>query len=244
MACKILKIGQLSDIHIGENEELVQGIDVRANFEHALNSESMSGLDLLVLSGDLANEEAEPGGYRFVADRIAKLDVPVCIIPGNHDHVEVMQRFFDIEVHGGKCFYRYDIAGRSMFFLDSACGTVSQEQLEWLKDEVPKVDGEVLLFMHHPPCFCNHRFMDMRYYLKNMLEVQETLSGFKNLHHVFCGHYHHEFELRMGEIEVHVAPSTQMQIDPNKPYFNLKSTKPGWRVIKWGEDFVDSTVKY
>ena len=60
MERKVLKIGQISDIHIGEDASLVQGIDVRKNFLAAYCSESMKDLDLLVLSGDLANENAEP----------------------------------------------------------------------------------------------------------------------------------------------------------------------------------------
>ena len=70
MPSKIIKIGQISDPHIGDTEEFVQGIDVRANFLKALHSPSMQNLDLLVLSGDLANENAEPGGYHFIKEQI------------------------------------------------------------------------------------------------------------------------------------------------------------------------------
>ena len=245
MASKVIKIGQISDLHIGEDENLVQGIDVRANFMKALNDSSMQDLDLLVLSGDLANEDAEPGAYKYVADSIKVCKTPVCIIPGNHDRIEVMQKFFDLEVHNGKCYYRYDIAGRSIFFIDSACGEVSRDQLDWLETEVPKVKGEVLLFMHHPPAFCNHRFMDLRFHLRNMVEVRETLEKFDNLHHIFCGHYHSEFEVTTNTgLNIHVAPATQMQIDPNTPYFNLKSSAPGWVTINWGEDFVETEVQF
>ena len=62
----MLKIGQISDIHIGNGEELVQGIDVCANFLKALNSDSMQNLDLLVLSGDLA-ENSQAAAYKHVA---------------------------------------------------------------------------------------------------------------------------------------------------------------------------------
>lgn len=243
MSTKVLKIGQISDIHVGEDESLVQGIDVRSNFLKALQSDSMKDLDLLVLSGDLANENAEPGAYRFIADQIKDVKCPVCIIPGNHDSLDVMVKFFDMPMKDGKCYFRYDLEGRSIFFLDSACGEVSREQLDWLEQEVPKADGEVVLFMHHPPCFCDHKFMDLRYHLRNMLEVQQVLLKFENLKHVFCGHYHHEFEVKIGHIYVHAAPSTQMQIDPNRPYFCLKSTKPGWQVIRWGES-VETEVIY
>ena len=78
MSSKILKIGQISDIHIGNGEELVQGIDVCANFRKALYSKSMQNLDLLVLSGDLS-ENSEPGAYEYVASLLKDCKSPYCI---------------------------------------------------------------------------------------------------------------------------------------------------------------------
>ena len=245
MSSKILKIGQISDIHIGNGNELVQGIDVCANFRKALNSDSMQGLDLLVLSGDLS-ENSDPGAYEYVASLLKDYKSPYCIITGNHDNINVMRQYFDLEsvIHGDRCYYRYDLEGRTIFFLDSACGNVSPEQLTWLQEEASKIKGEVILFMHHPPCFCGHRFMDLRYHLENMVEVQQVLAGIKNLTHIYAGHYHHHFEVNMGRQIVHVAPATQFQIDPNVPYFNLKSAAPGWQLIEWGEKFVETTVYF
>jgi len=245
MSSKILKIGQISDIHIGNGNELVQGIDVCANFRKALNSDSMQGLDLLVLSGDLS-ENSDPGAYEYVASLLKDYKSPYCIITGNHDDINVMRQYFDLEsvIHGDRCYYRYDLEGRTIFFLDSACGNVSPEQLTWLQEEASKIKGEVILFMHHPPCFCGHRFMDLRYHLENMVEVQQVLAGIKNLTHIYAGHYHHHFEVNMGRQIVHVAPATQFQIDPNVPYFNLKSAAPGWQLIEWGEKFVETTVYF
>lgn len=246
MEKRVLKIGQISDIHIGEDASLVQGIDVRKNFLAAYQSESMKGLDLLVLSGDLANEDAEPGAYSYIAGILKDCKVPVCIIPGNHDRIEVMEKFFDLKgkVHNGKCYYRYDIAGSSIFFLDSTDGTISSDQLSWFEEEAAKADGEILLFVHHPPCHCDHKFMDLRYAMKNMDEVQATLSRIKNLKHIFVGHYHCEMKVELGDKIVHVTPSTQMQIDPSKSVFCLSSAAPGWRLIEWGENFFETSVYF
>lgn len=242
---KVLKIGQISDSHIGKDGCLVQEIDVRKNFLTAYNSKFMKNLDLLVLSGDLA-DYAEPDAYSFIANVLKDSKVPVCVIPGNHDNVEVMEKFFDLKgkVHNGKCYYRYDIEGQSIFFLDSADGTVSSEQLSWLEEETAKVDGEVLLFLHHPPCHCNHKFMDLRYSLKNMDEVQVTLAKIKNLKYIFVGHYHSEMKVELGDKTVFVTPSTQMQIDPNISVFCLNSAAPRWRVIEWGENFLETKVYF
>lgn len=244
MPVNLLKIGLISDLHIGEDENLVQGIDVRANFTKALNSGSMSDIDLLVLAGDLANENGEPGAYRYVAEQIKDLKVPVCIIPGNHDDLSVMAKFFDLEgkIHGEKCYYRFDFMGHPLFFLDSACGTVSEDQLQWLRQEAAKEPGEVFLFMHHPPCFCGHRFMDTKYSLQNKEQVQAVLAEIPNLTHVFCGHYHSHFEVAMGRQKIHVVPSTQMQIGANTPHFTLKSSAPEWMVAEIGENFVETAV--
>ena len=246
MEKNILKIGQISDPHIGEDSSLVQGIDVRKNFLTAYQSDSMKDLDLLVISGDLANDHAEPGAYSYLAEILKDSKVPVCVIPGNHDDLSVMGKFFDLngKVHNGKCYYRYDIAGRSIFFLDSADGTVSKDQLLWLEKEASKTSGEILLFLHHPPCKCEHKFMDLRYSMKNMEEVQATLSKIENLKHIFVGHYHSAMTVQMGEQTVYVTPSTQMQIDPNQSVFCLSSAAPAWRVIEWGENFVETKVYF
>lgn len=244
MESKVLKIGQITDIHIGDDDGLVQGIDVRANFMKALHSDSMKDIDLLVLSGDLANENAEPGAYKFIAEKIKEFGKPYCIIPGNHDRIEVMQEFYDLKVINGKCYYRYDMAGRSIFFLDSSDGSISSEQLEWFEKETSQVQGEILLFIHHPPCFCGHRFMDLKYHMTNMLDVQKVLARIGNLKNIFVGHYHSQFEVKLDKQMVYVTPSTQMQIDPHTPYFTLQSAAPGWRTINWGEDFLETFVHF
>ena len=245
MEKKVLRIGQISDPHVGKDSCLLQGIDVRKNFLTAYQSESMRDLDLLVLSGDLA-DDANPDAYQFFVESLKDCTVPVCIIPGNHDDLSVMEKYFDFKgkVHNGKCYYRYDIAGRSIFFLDSTDGTVSSEQLAWLEEEASKINDEVLLFIHHPPCLCGHKFMDSKYAMKNIDEVQATLSRIKNLKYIFVGHYHSEGKVELQKQTVYITPSTQMQIDPTQSSFCLRSTEPAWSVIEWGENFLKTQVYF
>jgi Icc protein len=47
-----------------------------------------------------------------------------------------------------------------------------------------------------------------------------------------------------GDKTVYVTPSTQMQIDPNISVFCLSSAAPGWRVIEWGENFMETKVYF
>ena len=80
--------------------------------------------------------------------------------------------------------------------------------------------------------------------MKNIEEVQATLARVKNLKHIFVGHYHYESVVDIGNQIVHVTPSTQMQIDPSKSFFCLSSAAPGWRVIEWGENFLETSVYF
>lgn len=233
----MLKIGQISDIHIGENKGPVLGIDTRNNFMYALKSILAKNPDFLVLSGDLAYNNGEPGAYKFIAEQIKDLKCPVFIIPGNHDNIETMSKFFDLPVKNGKCYYRHDADDKTFFFLDSACGDLSKDQLDWFENEMKTVNGEAYVFMHHPPCLCDHKFMDS-FCLKNIEEAQSVFSKYKNLNHVFCGHYHNACQKQFSHVSVHVAPAIQMQIGSNYSYFKMQSTRPGWQFIN-----IDSIVK-
>jgi Icc protein len=238
-----IKIGQISDLHIGKDEELVQGIDVRKNFIIALEAMEKENLDLLVLSGDLS-DDGNIGAYEFVSQEMSQYKKPWCFIPGNHDNVHLMNQIFNIEsdIRNGEYYYKKEIHNKTIFFLDSSSNSISSEQLEWFKKEAKKEDKEFLLFIHHPPCIAGHRFMDAKYALQNIDEVQHVLNQFNQLQYIFSGHYHSILTAEFGNKKVYICPSTQMLIDEFTPYFCLKSTRPSWRIIEWGDDFFETKV--
>ncbi len=239
----IIKIGQISDLHIGNGRELVQDIDVCGNFIQALDAIQKENLDLLVLSGDLADDKAL-AAYEFIAEEMKTYKGDWCFVPGNHDDLFYMNQVFGIskDIQNGEYFYKKMIKGRTLFFLDSSQDRISKDQLLWLKSEALQVKGEALLFVHHPPCYAGHVFMDSKYALQNIEETQFYLNPIENIRYVFCGHYHSELETFFGDKKVLISPSTQMTIEKDTPYFSLKSTKPAWCVIEWGIDFLNRRV--
>lgn len=238
-----IKIGQISDLHIGNDNELVQGIDVRSNFKIALKAMEKEELDLLVLSGDLS-DNGEIEAYQFVADQMNTYKKPWCFISGNHDNINKMNQIFNIEpdLKNGEYYYKKEILNHTIFFLDSSTNYISPEQLEWFKTEAKKEKKEFLLFIHHPPCIAGHRFMDAKYALQNIDEVQQLLNQFEKLQYIFSGHYHSTLMAEFGNKKVFVCPSTQMIIDEFTPYFCLNSTRPSWRIIEWGDNFFETKV--
>lgn len=230
----LLKIAQISDLHIAAGSDAVQEIDVRRNFKQALYSYSVVDSDFIVLSGDLA-DHGEKGAYEFVAEEMERCKKPWVWIPGNHDDLENAANYFSMPdyVHGKTFDFSMDIKGRHFVFLDNSSGEIQLRQMEWIKQQAAEFEL-IYLFMHYPPCLCGHAFMDSKYPMKHIEKVQEAFESISNIGGIFCGHYHcaHSLELKNG-IPVYVAPATQMQISPTSAEFKLESSLPFWQILNF-----------
>ena len=89
---KEISIAHLTDIHIGPSEVPVRAINVRRNFEKALQQITFEKPDLIVLGGDLAADCGEVEAYQWIKPRLDQADIPYLIIPGNHDRVDNLIR--------------------------------------------------------------------------------------------------------------------------------------------------------
>lgn len=242
----IIKIAQISDIHIGPSDELYLGIDLRENFLRTLEDVINNFPDYIVLSGDLAYDMGEIDSYHWLKGIMDKVDIPYRIMAGNHDNVNAMARVFDIQnyIKNSMLYYEDKFGPHPIIFLDSEPDLVHREQLEWLLEFEKKLDRNALLFIHHPPCLCGHQFMDRKYSLRNIEELQTYLKKMKNISAVFCGHYHFEKSIWLGELPIYVCPATQIQISPNSEEFKVLDNSPGWRMITWDGKTLNTSTHY
>ena len=86
--------------------------------------------------------------------------------------------------------------------------------------------------------------MDTKYPLKNIEEVRETFRSIPNLNNVFVGHYHTEKLIVQDGINIHLTPSTFMQIDTRTPNFRMEHSSPGWRIIDSYNGRLDTEEHY
>jgi len=243
---KNFRIGQITDIHLivtNDEEDSLQSVN---SFKKTLADAKRFELDLLVFSGDLT-EHSYKEEYDLFFELVKDYDRPWCFIAGNHDKSLDLEKYSPVPVmlKSGDYFYKKNVNGNLIFFLDSSSGIISKRQLEWLESEAKKEEGEVFLFVHHPPCHCGHLFMDSRYALKNWKEVGETLDRIPNLHSIFVGHYHSAMEVPRGKHQmVYLTPATQMQLDPDSVDFHILSTVPGWRYIEYSGGKLSTQIRY
>src|SRR5688572_15981965 len=89
----IIKIVQLTDLHICPYQDAeMQGEKPYNNLQRVIHSVMENKPDLILLTGDIA-EDGSVGSYRLVGESVAKLNIPIYAIPGNHDNFIAMTKF-------------------------------------------------------------------------------------------------------------------------------------------------------
>ena len=243
-----MKIAQITDIHIGPNDQPIREVDVRKNFIQTLELANTYGYDYLVISGDLCFQDAQPHIYAWVQRQLEKYtDKPVFVIPGNHDNAEMLVDHMNVNkpLQHEELFYAHDLSGHTVYFLDSGKGYLSSDQKHWLRDSLQQNQEEsVLVFMHHPPAIGLVPHMDGKYALTDRDEVINIFSNSGKRIHLFCGHYHVDKSIHIGNISIHITPSTFMQIDQRIEPFRIDHTRPGFRLIDWNEMGIFEQVVY
>ncbi len=243
----LVRIAQLTDMHIGETDEEVHGSPVRTQFLSALNELKKQNLDALVLSGDLAANAGEENSYVWLKEQLKELTFPVYICLGNHDRLNTLKQIFHLnpnDCHEDGYYFKARIKKHLCLFLDTSPYFLSNQQLEWLKQQDNENREEMLLFMHHPPLYCGCTFMDRKYPLKNISDVWSVIKELKHINHIFCGHYHTERTLVKKGKNIFLTPSTMAQFDNQTSDITILHRNPGWRIIEWNGETLHTSVDY
>lgn len=237
------RICQITDIHITlKQNKTIDAIDVVSNFERILKEVVAYSPDLIVLTGDLCFTRNDKQIYSYVRDKLDGTGLDYCVMAGNHDKTEPLAKAFNYNTVYGDLYYTRDIAGYRLIFTDSSRHKISSFQLAALKDDL-KTELQPVLFIHHPPAIGGVPFMDRKYPLQNMDQLQSVLARYKGDIPVFCGHYHNAREFRFNNLNINMTPSTYFQISDQSRQFKVESKKSGWRNISLGET-VTSEVLY
>lgn len=241
-----IRIIHITDIHITENRELLRDIDVRKNFKAVIHEIHQLPADLVIFGGDLAANCGELESYKWIKQALKQLAFPFFITAGNHDVIDHMDSIFQLgnRVKEGELFYREEINNHTLFFLDSSSAKISDKQLNWLQEEMKTVNGEALLFVHHPPCLCGCTFMDRKYPLKNRDRVFARLKKIKRIKSIFCGHYHTEKTIIKADKNIFITPSTMVQLHTDRVEYKVNSYQAGWRMIEWDGIQLNTSVSY
>lgn len=234
-AAERLEIAVLSDIHIPGGSASAEALQIRKNFIKVFDLAMKSSPHLVVIAGDLGQHKGCIDSYSWIKSTLERSALPYLIIPGNHDQGELMQQVFSpFTLENGKLYYQVQFGCWNFVFLDSSPDSVSSAQIDWMHRLMSRAsaDSNWALVMHHPPDKCGCRYMDGSYPLKDNEPLMGILNQYRQISHIFCGHYHIPKEIAFPwGTQLHLTPSTWFQIDEEEPEFTITDPNIGYREI-------------
>jgi 3',5'-cyclic-AMP phosphodiesterase len=238
-------LAQLTDTHIGAD----WGGPVAPAAALAAAVDALRGSpdppDAVVVTGDLANDGAGEQ-YAVVREQLRRLELPVVVLPGNHDDRTAMRAAFELPGDRADLIHvAADLGPLRLLALDTtipgaAGGTMSEAELDWLKRALQDApERPTIVAMHHPPVLTGVPAWDAtaidageQAALQRLLERHPQVLG------LVAGHLHRTLVAGFAGRPLVVVPSTYMQsaldwsceefvLVPEPPAFGLHALLDG-----------------
>jgi len=247
MSSNSFRVVQLSDTHLFSdcNRELL-GMPTAESFMTVLNAVRQFQPDLLLLTGDLSQDET-PHSYQRLRDLVTPLGIPTYWLPGNHDQPVVMAQMLESATISNQKLFQYQ--GWNFILLNSAQadrvdGYLSPEALSELDYQLQQLPAQpTLIGLHHPPCVIDSDWMD-QISLRQPEEFCAMVERYPQVKLVLFGHIHQEFRLTRAGVQYLGCPSTCVQFKPHQPVFAIDEQQPGFRLLQlYSDGRVDTQVQ-
>jgi 3',5'-cyclic-AMP phosphodiesterase len=215
-------IVQISDLHVAAAGAPVREfVDTNANLARAIAyiSAMKPKPDLVVATGDLT-DTGLPEEYELLRELLDRFEIPVYLIPGNHDEIGPLVEGFGHHSYlprdGGALQYVIEGDVR-IVAVDSTRpghheGMVDAARMRWLDATLSAAPGApTLVMLHHPPFDTGIWWMD-RSHIRGVEEFERVVRRHPQVRRVIAGHIHRSIQTAWGETIVSVSPSTAHQV--------------------------------
>lgn len=206
--------------------------------------------DAVVITGDMV-EDGSIESYAYMATLLKEFDVPVYLLPGNHDHRGNLLKVFpelkrDEQLLDTEFIqYAVDVQGVRLIALDTqeegqTYGVLCDRRLQWL-DNMLAMEPEkpTIIAMHHPPFKTGMAFMDKFPLVQGGQALEEILYAHDQVKRIICGHQHRGSVATFGGKIAIVAPSAshqlEMQFHEDDP-FGYTAEHPGVMLHVWPDE--------
>lgn len=216
-------IAQISDTHIKRKGRLLHHmIDTARYLRRAIRR--LNALepcpDVVLATGDLV-ESGKPKEYRRLRKILGELEIPLYVIPGNHDRREAFRDAFHdhgyLPANGQYVQYVLDQYPVRLIGLDSTDpgrpgGAFDELRLRWLETRLAEQpDRPTILFMHHPPFKTGIKPVDALGFC-GVEELGAVVRRHPQVLRLLCGHIHRPIQVPWAGTFASTAPSTAHQI--------------------------------
>jgi len=217
-------IAQITDLHVMLPGELAYGrFDTSSSLARCVSQIMQLDPvpDAVLATGDLV-DGGSAEEYRRLRELLAPLNMPVYVIPGNHDRRETMCAEFGDHPYLPRPgqMVRYVIGNDDvrLVALDTVVagetgGALDAEQLDWLETTLSaEPHHPTLVFMHHPPVRTGTQYMDeIALDETSTARLAQVIGRHPQVERITCGHVHRSVQARWHGTTASICPSTAFQ---------------------------------
>ena len=243
-------VAQITDLHLGFDPDDPNEFNrERADRVLAVLAALDPSPELLLVTGDIADNGDDADAYQRYRDAIQGLPFPVYPAMGNHDNRDAfLAAFPDTPNEGGFIHYAIEDHALRILVLDTLepgrhGGNFCSHRADWLTarlDEAP--DRPTLIALHHPPFDTGIPWLTEDPDALWVNRLREIVEERRNIVAMVSGHVHRTIVTGWSGIPVMVCPSTAPQvalslapIDPDKPDDRpmIVADPPGFALHHW-----------
>lgn len=225
----VFRLVQLTDLHLlADPNACYRGKNTRANFLAVLKLAQHLQPDLLLLTGDLAEDEQHTT-YQWLQQQLENSSLNWQWLPGNHDNPALMAHFKPTNFY--QQALHWQILGLNSHWPNNTQGRLDTQQLEHLKTALtnPK---PLLIALHHPPVPVGSQWKDSLA-LHKAAEFWALLKDKQQAKLVIFGHVHQAFSGKHHHSQTFATPATSIEFTANSDQFAISpSSQPGLRLIR------------
>ena len=242
-------IGQISDLHIKAGGKLsYQVVDTAGMLERCVaHLRALKQLpDVLVVTGDLV-DFGTPEEYGTLRELLAPLDVPLYLIPGNHDERGALRAAFPEHryLQQVEPFVQYAIdewpvriVALDTVIPGASGGELCATRLAWLDRTLAASPTKpTVVIMHHPPFATWIGHMD-KIGLADSRGLAEVITRHPQVERVLCGHLHRAIQARFAGTIASTCPSPAHQVALDLAHdapSRFVMEPPGYQLHAWSD---------
>lgn len=240
---------QISDTHIRRKGKLLHHMVNPAKYLRRC-VERINALsprpDAVVATGDLV-DRGKYAEYIRLRKLLQPLEMPLYVIPGNHDDREAFRRaFFDHPYlpPSGPINYTVEDYPVRIVALDSTFGRIpggvlDDERLHWLERTLAEQPNRpTVILMHHPPFRTGIGPMDAHGFV-GVETLGDIIARSPQVERILSGHIHRAMQVRWHGTLACTAPSSSHQLvleTLERNPFGLVLEPPGFALHEWTAD--------
>ncbi|CAI8440942.1 MAG: metallophosphoesterase [Luminiphilus sp.] len=228
------RVVQLSDTHLmREVGGQLVGIDTDRSLAAVCRLVAAQGpIDALLLTGDLAGDEAEEAYARLDA-AITPLGVPSFWLPGNHDAVWSDDHWLKSHFKRTVQLPHWDILMLNTQHPGAVAGYLAGSEIEALEQAVDYAHAmgrPLLVATHHPLMPVGCAWLD-EIGAENAQAALQRLAPLGEKAVVISGHVHQDSGQAYHGVQCLTVPSTCIQFAPGSAEFQVDAQAPGCRML-------------